>query len=319
MTDRPKTGQPDFRIGNLGEIAIRCGDHAAMVAFYTDILRLEPIGATDGPIRFFRLAPGYLGHTQVLALFSGTATAGEASSLHHIALGIAAKDQACAANWLNAHGHVTRYDSFPWIGWRGLFTTDPDGNTVELVAHVGPAEPVTLAELRAAQPDVLAAPKTDAPIATLCFRPDFGQRLFPMTVTLTPDQGIPGERWGKLPWLKLPDGRGDPRIQVSILPARVMDLVWRDRVNTPHPGDTIVADLDCGTANLPPGTLIAAGSAVLRVSDRFNEGCAKWKVRYGTDAHAWISSDPDLRLRGILCEIVKGGEVALTDRLQVLR
>ncbi len=322
--------QPAFQIGNLGEIAVRCRDLAAMTAFYRDILRLEPLGDHAGSIRFFRLATGYHGHTQVLALFAHDArhegqplplpSAGEASSLHHIALGIAAHDQLAAQCWLSAQGYPAQYQAFPWIGWRGLFTVDPDGNTVELVAHVGKAEPVTTAELTAALPGILAAPKTDAPIASLCLRPDYGKRLFPARITMTRSGGITGERWATAPWLKLPDGRPDPRIQVSILPLRMLELVWRDRVNTPHPGDPIIAHLDCSLANLPTGSLIQTGTAVLRVSDQFNAACAKWKVRYGADARAFIDAPghPDLRLRGVLCSVEQDGEVTLTDRLQVL-
>jgi hypothetical protein len=181
--------------------------------------------------------------------------------------------------------------------------------------------PVTMAELMAALPDILAAPKTDAPIATLCLRPGRGERAFPDRIVMTRAGGIPGERWATEPWLRLADGSPDPRIQVSILPKRVMDLVWRDRVGTPHPGDPIVADLDCGLANLPVGTLVQAGTAVLRVSDEFNAGCAKWKVRYGADARAFLDAPGHdvLRLRGVLCSVEQDGEVTLADRLQVLR
>jgi CRP-like cAMP-binding protein len=100
---------------------------------------------------------------------------------------------------------------------------------------------VTMAELMAALPHILSAPKDDAPIHSLCLRPDYGQRSFPNHIRMTRTQGIPGERWSTTPWLKLADGSPDPRIQVSILPIRVMDLVWRDREATAHPGDPIVA------------------------------------------------------------------------------
>ena len=322
---------PAFRIGNLGEIAIRCRDLAAMTVFYRDMLRLTPLGDHSGSIRFFNLAPGFQGHTQVLALFAHDARhegqpipkpiAGEASSLHHLALGIAAADQLAAQCWLAAHGYPAAYQTFDRVGWRGLFTVDPDGNTVELVAQVGAAKPVTTAELMAALPDILAAPKTDAPIVSLCLRPDRGARAFPGRITMTRAGGIPGERWAREPWLRLPDGSPDPRIQVSILPLRMLDLVWRDRVGSPHPGDPIVADLDCSLANMPTGTLIQAGTAVLRVSDEFNGGCAKWKVRYGADARAFLDAPGHdvLRLRGVLCSVEQDGAVALTDRLQVLR
>ena len=181
--------------------------------------------------------------------------------------------------------------------------------------------PITTAELMTALPHIMAAPQTDAPIASLCERPARNQRRFPDRLTLTRAAGIPGERWLTEPWLMLPDGSPDPRIQISILPTRILDLVWRDRQTTPHPGDPIVADLDCSTTNLPAGTLIQAGTAVLRVSDVFNEGCVKWKARYGADARAFIEAPghPALRLRGILCAVERDGEVTLADRLQVIR
>jgi hypothetical protein len=178
-------------------------------------------------------------------------------------------------------------------------------------------EPVTMAELMAAMPHVLAAPKDDAVVDHLCFRTGYGQRSFPDRLTLTRDRGIPGERWMTAPWLRLPDGSPDPDIQVSILPRRVMDLVWRDRDGTPHPGDPIVADMDMSEANLPVGSLLQVGTAVLRVSGLFNAACAKWKVRYGADAKDWVDAEghPPLRLRGILCAIVGDGEVVIGDRI----
>lgn len=180
--------------------------------------------------------------------------------------------------------------------------------------------PVTLVELDAALPHVLAAPGTDAPVTSLCLRPGRGERAFPDRITLTRDHGIPGERWLTEPWLRLPDGAPDPAIQVSILGSRVADLVWRDRIGTPHPGDPILADLDTTEANLPTGSLIAAGTAVLRVSAVWNDGCVKWKVRYGEDAYTWVRTPfaRTHRLRGLLCSVEQDGEVTLRDRLRVL-
>jgi hypothetical protein len=176
-----------------------------------------------------------------------------------------------------------------------------------------------LADYNAALPLVMKAAKTDATISCLCLRPDRGTRAFPDRLILTQAQGVVGDRWLTTAWLTLPDGRPDPRVQVSILPKRVLDLVWKDRDTTVHPGDQIVADLDMSEENLPIGTLIRAGSAVLRVSDEPNYGCVKWKARYGADALKWVESHPALRLRGALCSIEQDGIVTLQDRLQVLR
>jgi hypothetical protein len=60
---------------------------------------------------------------------------------------------------------------------------------------------------------------------------------------------------------------------------------------------------------------------MLRVSDVPNDGCAKWKVRFGAAAMQWVI-DPahaGLRLRGLLCAVETDGEVAVGDRLSILR
>lgn len=178
----------------------------------------------------------------------------------------------------------------------------------------------TMENLMAALPHVLAAPRDDVPVLQLCLRPGYGQRAFPDRITLTRDRGIPGERWLTAPWMRLADGSPDPAIQVSILPQRVMDLCWTDREGTPHPGDPIVADLLTTEENMPEGTLLSVGTAVLRVSSVWNDACVKWKTRYGKDAKDWIVAPGhrELRLRGILCSIEQDGEVALGDRIRKL-
>ncbi|MFA8387390.1 MAG: VOC family protein [Pelagibaca sp.] len=128
----------------LGEIAIRCGDYSAMVDFYENMIGLTVLedgrrGVAPQRITFFHLGESFGGHTAVLALFEdaeATAQTGAASSLHHIALSLPWDEQDAAKDWLQAQGLPAWFQDFDWVGWRGLFTHDPDGNTVELVAAV---------------------------------------------------------------------------------------------------------------------------------------------------------------------------------------
>lgn len=182
-----------------------------------------------------------------------------------------------------------------------------------------PARP-DAAALAAALPHVLAAPGTDGPVRLLCLRPRHNQRSFPDRLTLTRAAGVAGDCEADSPWLTLPDGSPDPQTQVSILPARVLDLVWPGREPTNYPGDNIAADLDLGHANLPPGALLRAGTAILRVSAEPNDGCAKWKVRCGAAAYDWVRARAHLpyRLRGLFCSVEQDGIVALGDRLSPL-
>ena len=127
-----------FRPRALGEIAIRCADLTAMEAFYRDIIGLAPLPGDYGAhIRFFRIAEGVAGHTTVLALFhdTGDFAPGAGGSLHHLALSLPADELTAVTAWYDSIGQTYSVQDFPWIGWRGVFTRDPEGNTVELVAY----------------------------------------------------------------------------------------------------------------------------------------------------------------------------------------
>lgn len=144
------TQTPGFRPRALGEIAIRCADLDAMCAFYGEALGLERMsGRPRDGIVFFRIGDGLAGHTTVLALFhhtvgtrpglhpSGAETpqTGARSSLHHLALSLPYEEQEAAMAWYDKIGQPYRVETFGWVGWRGIFTQDPEGNTVELVAY----------------------------------------------------------------------------------------------------------------------------------------------------------------------------------------
>ncbi len=183
-----------------------------------------------------------------------------------------------------------------------------------------PLSPVTAEELAAAMPFVMAAPRDAGVVRMLCTRPEPNVRRFPDALTLTRSKGVTSDYHLRQPWLKLADGSPDPRIEVSIMPSRVLDLVWRERDRVDHPGDNIAVDMTLTEADLPVGTRLSVGTAILRISDVPNDGCAKWKVRCGRAAYDWITS-PDhlkLRLRGLYALIEQDGEVRLGDVLRKL-
>jgi catechol 2,3-dioxygenase-like lactoylglutathione lyase family enzyme len=140
--------QRGFTVHALGEIAIRCVDLDAMVAFYRDVIGLEPMNDPEnGDILFFRIAEGFAGHTAVLALFrhdiegagntrAGTEppASGPGSSLHHLALSLPWEEQDAVIAWYETLEREYHVETFSWVGRRGVFTKDPDGNSVELVA-----------------------------------------------------------------------------------------------------------------------------------------------------------------------------------------
>lgn len=167
-------------------------------------------------------------------------------------------------------------------------------------------------------PPILTAPRDNFPIRILCTPPDFGRRAFAERLTLTCDGGVEGDRWAEHGWLRAKAGAPGPRIQVAIIGKRLLDLTWDGGDDTPYPEDTIASDMDFSEGNLPARTLLHAGSAVLRFSDVYNDGCIKWRIRNGQDAYGWVRVPEHcwLRLRVVFFQILQAGQVCLEDKLR---
>ena len=80
-------------------------------------------------------------------------------------------------------------------------------------------------------------------------------------------------------------------------------------------GDQLYVDLDLSPGNLPPGTQLDVGTAVIAVSDEPHRGCAKFGARYGSDAVVFVNSavGRELNLRGINARVVQNGVVRVGD------
>ena len=132
------TQERGFQPRALGEIAIRCTDVQAMADFYENTIGLTHLsGDHRTGIVFFKISEGFDGHTAILALFSADTRpeTGARSSLHHIALSLPYDEQDAVMAWYDKLEQPYRIEHFGWVGWRGIFTEDPEGNTVELVAY----------------------------------------------------------------------------------------------------------------------------------------------------------------------------------------
>jgi MOSC domain-containing protein YiiM len=76
-------------------------------------------------------------------------------------------------------------------------------------------------------------------------------------------------------------------------------------------------DLDLSQTNLPPGSRVQIGSAVIEFSQAPHTGCAKFSARFGVDALRFVNSPTGrkLRLRGANCRVVVGGTVRPGDTI----
>jgi catechol-2,3-dioxygenase len=127
-------------VRSIGEIALRVNNLDVMQKFYEEVIGL-PLMTRVPNSAFFKIADGYGGHTQVLALFDRSRTPGyrgtdaATSTIDHIAFEISLADFADERRRLEALGLQVEIAEHAWVHWRSLYVTDPEGNQVELVCY----------------------------------------------------------------------------------------------------------------------------------------------------------------------------------------
>ena len=146
-------------------------------------------------------------------------------------------------------------------------------------------------------------------------RPAVGERDLPTEAVLDQVAGLAGDNWLTRRSRSTPDGSADPQRQVTVMNARVAELVAGGTGRMPLAGDLLYLDLDLSLDNLPAGSLLAVGQAVLQVSDVPHLGCAKFVERFGADAMRFVNSRVGrrLRLRGMNAQVLVPGTVRLGD------
>jgi hypothetical protein len=179
---------------------------------------------------------------------------------------------------------------------------------------------LTLEEMEAGLPGIRQAPETGGELKAITVRPAENERVSLESCEISPEGGVHGDGWANGCWLSLEDGRPHPDVQVTLINARLLDLVAGDPSRRPLAGDQLCVDLDLSAANLPVGQRLALGTAVLEVTEPPHTGCAKFAARFGNDAHRFVNS-PDgkaLRLRGMYARIVTAGRIAVGDLIEKL-
>jgi catechol-2,3-dioxygenase len=131
-------------VKGLGEVSLRVKDLGVMHKFYRDVIGLEVLDAGESQV-FFKIAEGYAGHSQNLALFRADERMFlenkslnlnfEGSTLHHIALNIALDDFEREKKRLESLGLKVNATIHEWLHVRSMYFSDPEGNLLEFVSY----------------------------------------------------------------------------------------------------------------------------------------------------------------------------------------
>ena len=159
------------------------------------------------------------------------------------------------------------------------------------------------------------APPDGGRVVLIVRRPCVGERDLPGEAMLDPGIGLAGDNWLARGSSKTPDGSADPDKQITVMNARVAELVAGGTERMALCGDQLYVDLDLSVENLPAGSLLAVGEVVLRVSEAPHTGCAKFIERFGAEAMRFVNGRDGrrLRMRGMNTRVVVPGTVRLGD------
>lgn len=180
---------------------------------------------------------------------------------------------------------------------------------METVKHL------TTQELEAGVEEIQRSPKMEGVLAMIVRRPAVGEREVLQTGELDLVQGLVGDTWKVRSSSRTADGTAHPDMQLNVMNARAIALVAQTQERWPLAGDQLFVDLDLSEANLPAGTRLALGSAVIEVTDQPHTGCQKFVARFGLDAMKFVNSPvgKELHLRGINARVVQPGTIRVGD------
>lgn len=176
-------------------------------------------------------------------------------------------------------------------------------------------------ELEAGLGAIRQSPADEGTLDLIVRRPQIGEREVLEEGVLDAASGLVGDNWRTRGSSRTSDGTAHPDMQLNVMSSRVIALISPDRARWSLAGDQLFVDLDLGARNLPPGTRMAIGSAIIEVTSQPHTGCEKFVKRFGLDAMKFVNSPVgrELHLRGINARVVQSGTIRIGDRVRVMR
>ena len=172
-------------------------------------------------------------------------------------------------------------------------------------------------ELEASLAHVRDAPSDGGKLRLIVRRPREDEREILDEGDLDLEVGLVGDDWLARGDPSQEDGRAHPLAQGTIMNSRVLEVMAGPVDRWPLAGDQLYVDLDLSEENLPAGTRLSMGEALLEVSAKPHTGCSKFTQRFGLAAMRWVNSETGmkLRLRGLNTRVLKPGTIRVGDRV----
>jgi len=174
---------------------------------------------------------------------------------------------------------------------------------------------LTMQQLEAGLERIYQSPKDEGVLELIVRRPQIGTREVLQEAELNLAEGVAGDTWKIRPSSRMPNGLAHPEMQLNIMNSRVIHLLAQHKERWKLAGDQLYMDLDLTDANLPAGTRLSIGSAIIQVTAEPHTGCSKFVSRFGADAVKFVNSSlgRQLHLRGINAKVIQPGVIRVGD------
>jgi len=169
---------------------------------------------------------------------------------------------------------------------------------------------LSTSELEAGIDGIKLSPKDSGVVEKIVCRPAVGERRELDAAQLDIQMGLIGDNWAKRVFGKF---HPNPDMQLNLMNARAIALIARSPERWQLAGDQFYVNLDLSPDNLPPGTQLLIGAAIIEVTAEPHLGCSKFIARFGRDAALFVNSDAGkaLNMRGINARVIQSGKVEL--------
>lgn len=179
---------------------------------------------------------------------------------------------------------------------------------------------LTTEEIEAGLENIRLSPKDQGILDLIVRRPQIEQREVLSEGRLDINDGLLGDNWKDRPSARTADGTPHPEMQLNIMNSRVIALLAQDEERWQLAGDQMFIDLDLSESNLPAGTKLSIGEAIIEITAQPHSGCKKFSARFGQDAILFVNSPvgKELHMRGVNAKVIRSGAIRTGDIVRKL-
>lgn len=176
-------------------------------------------------------------------------------------------------------------------------------------------------ELEAGLEEIRKSPNDKGVLEMIVCRPKENERQILETGELDLELGLVGDNWKTRGSSRTNDGFGHPEMQLNIMNSRAVSLIAQTKNRWQLAGDQLFIDMNLSDENLPTGSRIKIGTAIIEITAIPHNGCKKFTERFGIDAVKFVNSPigKELHLRGINAKVIQPGIISVGDQVKKLQ